>query len=139
MDKLRALQYFLTAAEERSFSRAARKLEVSVPAVVKLVNALERQLGAALFERSAQGLKLTAGGERYWDACEPLLAQIDVADQLLGGEVSRPRGTLVLGAHPELVMLPWLSRFHESYPDIQIDVRNVTRPTIKTISADVYL
>jgi LysR family transcriptional regulator, regulator for bpeEF and oprC len=138
MDKLRALQYFLTAAEERSFSRAARKLEVSVPAVVKLVNALERQLGAALFERSAQGLKLTAGGERYWDACRPLLTQVAAADQLVG-ETSRPRGTLVLGAHRELVMLPWLSRFHETYADIQLDVRNVTRPTIKTTPADVYL
>ena len=139
MDKLRALQYFLTAAEERSFSRAARKLEVSVPAVVKLVNALEVQLGAALFERSARGLTLTAGGERYWDECHPLVAQLVAADQLLDSDTSRLRGTVVLAAHPELVMLPWLSRFHERYPDIQVDVRNVTSTTIQSVPADVYL
>jgi DNA-binding transcriptional LysR family regulator len=139
MDKLRALEYFLTAAEERSFTRAARKLEVSVPAIVKLVNALEGQLGTPLFERSARGLKLTAGGERYWDACQPLVAQLAAADQLLADDTRRPSGTLVVAAHPELVMLPWLSRFHETYPDIQIDIRNVTRPTIKTVAADVYL
>jgi LysR family transcriptional regulator, regulator for bpeEF and oprC len=139
MDKLRALEYFLTAAEERSFSRAARKLQVSVPAVVKLVNVLEAQLGAVLFERSVRGLKLTAGGERYWDACQPLLTQLVAADQLLDSEASRLRGTIVLAAHPELVMLPWLSRFHGAYPDIQIDIRNVTATTIQTVPADVYL
>ncbi len=109
MDKLRALQYFIAAAEERSFSRAARRLDVSVPAVHKLVNSLERDLGALLFDRSTQGLKLTAGGERYLEACQPLLAQMTAADQLVSGEATRPKGTLVVGAHPELVMLPWLS------------------------------
>lgn len=139
MDKLRALQYFLSSAEERSFSRAARRLEVSVPAVAKLVNALERELGAALFDRSAQGLKLTASGERYLDACQPLVAQLTAADELVIEEATRPRGTLVVGAHPELVMLPWLARFHERYPDIQIDVRAVTRLTIKDTAAEVYI
>lgn len=139
MDKLRALRYFVTAAEEHSFSRAARRLEISVPAVVKLVNSLERDLGAALFERSAQGLKLTTSGERYLDACHPLLAQMAAADQLVGVEASVPHGTLVLGAHPELVMLPWLSRFHESYPDIQIDIRTITRSPIHNTPAEVYL
>jgi DNA-binding transcriptional LysR family regulator len=139
MDKLRALQYFLTSAEERSFSRAARRLEVSVPAVAKLVNALERELGAALFDRTAKGLKLTASGERYLDACQPLVAQLTAADEVVIEEGSRPRGTLVVGAHPELVMLPWLSRFHERYPDIQLDVRAVTRLTIKDTPAEVYI
>jgi LysR family transcriptional regulator for bpeEF and oprC len=139
MDKLRALKYFLVSAEEHSFSRAARRLEVSVPAVAKLVAVLERELGAALFERSAQGLKLTVRGERYLDVCQPLLAQLTAADELVGEETVRPRGTLVVGAHPELVMLPWLSRFHERYPDIQIDLRAVTTMTIKDTPAEVYL
>ena len=48
MDKLRALQYFVAAAEEERLSGAARRLEVSVPAVAKLITALERSLGARL-------------------------------------------------------------------------------------------
>lgn len=139
MDKLRALQYFLVSAEESSFSRAARRLDVSVPAVAKLVNALERELGATLFDRSPQGLKLTTGGERYLDACRPLVAQLAAADESVGIEAMRPRGTLVVGAHPELVMLPWLSRFHQRYPDIQLDVRTVNRLTIHNTPAEAYL
>ena len=139
MDKLRALEYFVVSAEERSFSRAARRLDVSVPAVAKLIRALERELGAPLFDRTAQGLTLTTGGERYLEACKPLCAQLVAAEELVGEAASRPRGTLVIGAHPELVMLPWLSRFHERYPDIQLDIRPVTRTTLHEVPADAYL
>lgn len=41
MDKLRALEYFVTAAEEGSFSAAARRLQVSAMAVSKLIGSLE--------------------------------------------------------------------------------------------------
>jgi DNA-binding transcriptional LysR family regulator len=112
---------------------------VSVPAVAKLINTLERELGATLFRRSAQGLTLTPGGERYREACQPLLAQIDAADDLASDEASRLRGALVVGAHPELVMMPWLSRFHDRYPEIQIDIRTVSQRTILETTAEIYL
>lgn len=128
MDKLRALQYFVTAAEERSFTGAARRLEVSVPAIAKLVTALERHLDASLFDRSAQGLALTADGQCYLESCRPLLEQLAAADEALGAASSRPRGTLVIGApaflaqHCIVPSLPW---FHARYPDIRIDIRSV--------------
>jgi len=71
MDKLRALQYFAVAAEERSLSAAARRLGVSTPAVAKLVTSLERNLGTTLVNRTARGLALTADGERYLENCRP--------------------------------------------------------------------
>jgi hypothetical protein len=43
MDKLRAIEYFVASAEERSFTRAARRLEVSVPAIAKLIGNLEKR------------------------------------------------------------------------------------------------
>jgi DNA-binding transcriptional LysR family regulator len=58
MDKLRALQYFASAAAEKSLSAAARSHGVSAPAVAKLINALEKVLGAKLFDRTARGLTL---------------------------------------------------------------------------------
>lgn len=47
MDKLRALQYFIAAADEGSLSGAARRLDNSVPAVSKLITSLEKTLGGA--------------------------------------------------------------------------------------------
>ena len=130
MDKFRALQYFVAAAEEHSFSGAARRLEVSIPAIAKLINSLERNLGARLFERTAHGLTLTADGETYLDACRPLLEQVAAADEAVTGAVARPRGVLVVGAMPQLAVhciVPALPRFHLRYPDIQIDVRVINR------------
>ena len=130
MDRLRALQYFLAAAEERSFSGAARQLDVTVPAIARLVAVLERSLGVSLFDRTAQGLTLTAAGGSYLEACQPLLAQLAAVDESMRSAVARPRGTLVLGA-PAFVsqhcIAPALPLFHSRHPDIVIDVRNVDR------------
>ncbi|ARP82893.1 hypothetical protein CAL12_20130 [Bordetella genomosp. 8] len=132
MDKLRALEYFIAAANERSFTGAARLLDVSVPAVARLVGALEQKLGVALFDRTVQGLTLTADGVNYLDACQPLLEQLSAADEALRGGALRPRGTLVLGTSPILSqhsILPALPEFHARYPDIHIDIRNIDRVT----------
>lgn len=130
MDKLRALQYFVAAAEAGSFAGAARRLEVSVPAVQKLVTSLERNLGVRLFGRTAQGLTLTASGASYLESCRPLLDELAAADEGVSRSAQRPSGTLAIGAHPQLAhhfLLPDLPRFHARYPDIQIDFRVVHR------------
>jgi len=132
MDKLRALQYFLAAADEGSLSGAARRLDVSLPAVAKLVAGLERELGVALFDRTARGLKLTASGESYLESCRPALDQLSAADSSVGRAAHRPHGTLVIGAPPQLAqhcLLPELARFHTLYPDVRIDLRAVNHVT----------
>ena len=83
MDKLRALEYFVAAAEERSFSAAARRLQVSAVAVSKGVAALEATLAVCLFERHARGLTLTGNGATYLELCKPGLAQLLHADEML--------------------------------------------------------
>ena len=131
MDKLRALQYFIAAAHARSFSGAARELDVSVPAVARLTSMLEKSLGVRLFERTVQGIRLTADGASYLEACKPLLRQLSAADEALRGAAQRPRGTLVIGAPTILsqhCIQPMLPAFHQHYPDIQIDVRTVDKP-----------
>jgi LysR family transcriptional regulator, regulator for bpeEF and oprC len=138
MDKLRALQYFIAAAEERSLSGAARRLDISVPAVSKLITALERTLGASLFERTVQGLTLTSNGEVYLEACQPLLDQLAAADDGLRGAAANVRGTLVVGAPQMLAqhcLLPALPRFHARYPDLQVDIRDVDDASAATANA----
>jgi DNA-binding transcriptional LysR family regulator len=143
MDKLRALQYFIAAAEEHSLSGAARRLDISVPAVSKLISSLERTLGASLFERTAHGLKLTSSGEIYLEACQPLLDQLDTADEALRATAANVRGTLVIGSPQMLAqhcLLPALPSFHARYPDLQVDIRNVDAATDAGAgSVDLYV
>jgi DNA-binding transcriptional LysR family regulator len=130
MDKLRSLQYFIAAAEGGSFSQAARRLEVSIPAVAKLVAALERDLGVALFERSPQGLALTTHGSAYLEQCRPAVDLLGSAEEQLRAGVSRPRGVLVIGVQHLIghtVLAEALPRFHALYPEIQLDLRDSTQ------------
>jgi molybdenum-dependent DNA-binding transcriptional regulator ModE len=65
-DKLRSLQHFVAAAEEKSLAGAARRFGVSTQAVAKMITALERGLGVRLFDRASHGLSLTASGANIW-------------------------------------------------------------------------
>ena len=56
------LDAVLKAADLGSFSKAARELGYTIPALIKQVNGLESQLGITVFERSNKGLELTAAG-----------------------------------------------------------------------------
>lgn len=143
MDKLRALQYFAAAAAEKSLSGAARGFGVSVPAVAKMINALERDLGARLFDRTARGLTLTAEGTSYLEACAPALAQLGEADERVRASMVRPKGTLVIGVQHVIArgcLTAALPRFHARHPDIELDVRDFQRVTPEQVSGvDVML
>jgi len=128
MDKLRALQYFLAAAQTGSLSAAARQQGVSLQAVAKLVGALEADVGSTLFQRGSRGLKLTPDGAQYAEACAPLLAQLQAADDGLRQARQRPQGTLVVGGTNFFLqhcIVPALPAFHTSYPDLALDLRSV--------------
>lgn len=130
MDKLRALQYFIASAESGSFAGAARRFEVTVPAVQKLINSLERSLGVQLFERSVRGLRLTASGDSYRDACRPLLDELSAIDEAVVRSTQRPGGNLLVAMHSQLahhLILPRLAEFHQRYPDIQVELRVIHR------------
>ncbi len=129
MDRLRALEYFVAAAQESSLSAAARRLDVSIPAVSKMVASLERHLGTALFDRNRRGLALTAEGVRYLESCLPALEMLQDADESIASGATRVKGTLSVGA-PEFVLHSCfgeaLPRFHARHPDVQLDLRIVS-------------
>lgn len=130
MDRLRSLECFVASAEEGSFSGAARRLGVSIPAVAKMVNALERDLAITLFVRSPQGSSLTGAGETYLLGCKTPMDALRDLDEQIRGARTRPRGNVVVGiqhvAAQELVA-PALDRFHARFPDITLDFRDATQ------------
>jgi DNA-binding transcriptional LysR family regulator len=142
MDKLRAIEYLIAAAEERSFSGAARRLGVSQPAVQKLVTALEAQLGAALFERRSSGLAITGDGSAYVARCRGIVEELRQADDSLASR-EQSRGLVVVGTTTALLyegLGPELPRFHQRFPAIELEVRTVQRlnePAAEGV--DVYI
>jgi len=143
MDKLRALEYFAATAHEGSFSAGARALGVSAQAVTKLVGALERSLESKLFDRTSQGMSLTAAGARYLEECLPALEQLHAAEERTRDATNRSKGTVVVGiqhAVASTCVTAALPRFHALYPEIELDVRDFPRPTEANASGiDVML
>lgn len=131
MNKLQAIRYFLRVVEAGSFSAAARQLEVTPPAVTKLVAALEREIGTTLLHRDAHHVALTSDGESYLKTCSRIVADLQRTEQLLGAGRTNAAGKLVVGMSrvlgPNCVM-PFLSEFIGEHPEINLDFRLVHYP-----------
>lgn len=130
MDKFRAAEYFIAAAKEGTLSGGARRLEVSVAAVSKVISGLEKQLGARLFERRARGLSLTPAGLDYLDACQQALSGLSEAERALKQGASSVGGVLTVGAPAQLGqhwIVPALPSLHRRYPDLRLDLYAVNR------------
>ena len=117
------LRYVLTVAEERSISKAARKLYTSQPALSLHVQKLEKQFGARLFDRSTLPLRLTYAGERF----VALASQIaDMEVQLLREmeDINNcSKGRLILGISPlrgKSVLPVVLPVYQRRFPGIEV-------------------
>ena len=120
-----ALETFLAVAEERSFSRAAKRLHRTQPAVSQTIAKLEGQLGEALFQRSARDGSLTDAGEVLRDYAQKLLNLRVEAGSALQELRSLHRGRLSLAANEYtcLYLLPLLDRFRRKHPQLKITVQ----------------
>jgi DNA-binding transcriptional LysR family regulator len=76
---LKQLRLFLAVAEERNFTRAAERVNLSQPALTYRIHQLEDDLGVLLFERTARGAKLTLAGESLFEDARHLLAQAELS------------------------------------------------------------
>lgn len=93
------IEYFATAAETLSFTRAAEKLCVTQQAVSKGVQALEGELGVRLFERRMDGLALTEAGRRALRHAQAVVHEAAALAGAVHGEGEAAEGrTLRLGA-----------------------------------------
>lgn len=116
---------FCTIALEGSFSRAADVLHLTQPTISAQIQALEKSVGARLFERSAKGIALTSAGEVFHEHALQLMELVsrteEAMDQLQGLE----RGRLDLGAStvPGHYLLPAaLAGFKETAPKIKLNL-----------------
>ena len=89
---LRSLRYFVVAAEELHFTRAAERLFVAQQALSRDIRRLEAQLGVALFVRTTRKVTLTAEGERLLARAREILALHDLAL----GELTEPTGPVLV-------------------------------------------
>lgn len=116
---------FLVTAEEGSLSAAARALGLTQPTLGRQVEALEQELGVALFERHGRGLRPTPAGldllthaRRMGDGAGDLALAVAGLSDGLDGEVSVSASDI----YAARLLPPILARLHAAHPRLRIEV-----------------
>jgi LysR family transcriptional regulator, benzoate and cis,cis-muconate-responsive activator of ben and cat genes len=124
--ELRHLRYFLAVARELHFGRAARRLGMAQPPLSQQIAALERLLGATLFDRDNKRVQLTAAGEAVVEEAERILALSARLPAVVAAAKSGQSGVLSIGfsASASLGLVPPLFReFRQRFPSVQLILR----------------
>ena len=100
MDQLTSMRSFAMIATQRSFIRAAEKLNLAPSVISKQLSALEKHLGIMLVERTTRVVKLTEVGELYLARCKHILAEVDDTEAMITKQTGQLRGALKLNAPP---------------------------------------
>src|ERR1019366_7649132 len=130
-NELAELSAFATVAEERSFTRAAARLDISQSALSHTIRSLEKRLGLQLLARTTRSVSPTAAGSALLEELVPALERIErsLAEARKLKESPAGRIRLVISRSAAcLVLLPNLARFARTYPEIVLEVTSSNDP-----------
>ena len=127
-DRLKPLRAFCQTARLGSVSRAAEALYVSQPAVTQQLQALQRELGVALFERSGRRLVPTREGEALYELARPLVEGVDALPAAFRRQLAgMDAGELDIAANSStiLYLLPRIvGNFRDQHPEVRLTLHN---------------
>lgn len=126
---MQGLQQFIAFAETAKhggFAAAAREQGVAPSTLAKAVARLEASLGVKLFHRTTRLVTLTPDGERLFQRCQRVLAEVDDLRAEASGTRAEPSGTLRIDMpvyYGRCFVMPRLQRLVMRYPNLRLDLR----------------
>ena len=132
--EIKQIKSFLAVAKALNFSRAARVLHLSQPALSTQIKNLEADLGAALFLRNRRKVSLTPAGLVLLADAEALLQQIAAIELRVRRASAGDTGTLRIGfvASATLGLVPAVAlAFKKQYPGVALELKNL--PTVRQV------
>jgi DNA-binding transcriptional LysR family regulator len=123
--QLGSIELFCLAAELSSFTAAANAAGVTPAAVSRSIARLEERLGVRLFVRTTRQIRLTDGGQRYFEECRSALQQLIEAERAVTGGQAAPAGPLRISVptpYGHYRLLPVLPQFRRLYPEVTFEV-----------------
>jgi DNA-binding transcriptional LysR family regulator len=129
-NRLKQLRAFCYTAKLGTLSRAAEALFLSQPSISLQLGALEKELGATLFERSGRRLALTRAGRKLYDMALPLIDGFEQLDRSFHGAMQGlDTGELNIAAGSSTIQYllpPLVQSYRERHPHVQLKLSNVT-------------
>lgn len=130
MEDLQRMAIFARVVEDKSFSAAARRLNLSKSLVSKQVTQLEKSVGARLLNRTTRALSLTEAGAALYEHCARIVEELEEAKLSVSRLHSEPRGLLRISvpvAFGRLHIASVLPEFLAAYPDLKVDMVTTDR------------
>ena len=126
---IKQLQYFITIVEcDCNLSRAAKKLQISQPALSKMIRDFEKKENILLFDRYVDGLRLSPTGESFFHYALGMIKQHNDMMTQLREEAAKLTGKIRIGIPPLILSALFsevLSNFIIENPDLKVDVVEV--------------
>jgi len=119
------LAAFVAIAEERSFRRAAARLNLTPSTLSHSLRSLEARLGVSLLHRTTRTVSPTEAGSALLAQIAPAFSGIETAVESINAFRSRPHGRVKINVPSlaaEILLAPRLGRFHRLYPDIVLEI-----------------
>lgn len=126
MQGLQPLIAFAATARHGSFAAAAREQGQAPSTLAKAVARLEQGLGLQLFHRTTRQVRLTADGERLYQRCQRVLAELEDLQTIASGSRAAPSGLLRVAMpvfYGKRFVLPRLARLLREHPGLRLDAR----------------
>ena len=129
MIKLDTYRVFCLVAKHQSFSKAAKALYATQPAVSQAIMNMENELGTRLFTRTSKGVKLTTDGILLYEYINSAINLIEVGEKKLSEARDLLAGEMKIGVGDTIsryFLLPYLEKFNQSSPNIKLKIINRT-------------
>lgn len=120
---LRQIEYFVALYDERSITKAARRLNVVQPALSMQISRLEKTFKAKLFERTSRGVIPTDTGRTFYGYCQKILGDVEEAERYLRDASGMIGGRLTVGLMPSVansVLPEVLAEYKASFPEVKL-------------------
>jgi DNA-binding transcriptional LysR family regulator len=117
------LEYVMAVIEEKSISKAAKKLYISQPSLSQYIIRLEERLGVKLFDRTGKSLSLTFAGKKYVETAKIMLDLNKKLKRELSDIADSKKGRIIIGIPNQTsrYILPLiLPEFHKQFPEIEL-------------------
>ena len=123
--ELHQLQYVVEVANQKNFTRAADKINVSQSTLSQQIGKLEDELGVKLFDRNSRTVGLTQVGEDFINQAKILLDNLEKSKQIVQEYKGLLKGTLRIGAIASLGRIDFanlMTEFCRQYPDVKLEI-----------------
>lgn len=128
---LNDLYYFVKVVEFGGFSQAAETLGIPKSKLSRRIADLEQKLNVSLIYRSTRQFHVTKIGQTFYQQCKNVVAEAEIAQELICSAQGHPHGTIKLSCPVALLQIyiqNILVDFMEKYPDINIQILAINRP-----------